>query len=329
MSKRVWYARAIVWTLLVSALAACAAPPPASPTPTHAALPTLTSQPPTPAPPLMPTPTPRRAMVTPVPPVAPSPTPRAHQFDEVDARRLLATLFPDIKLVPNGDEFRVNDNPNWTLWINSRAEGQFTQTNWPELAVIVANEAPHISAADAQRTAPWGSFLAIFQKYGGKIEVAQRSFLFPTEMSPVAFDAKIDRVVDFDHDDQDELLITTTAKRLGFSTTAAFLYQWNDPAFAEIWSAPSGEDNTGAINQPNYFASVSDARLSDVNGDGLDEIILDTTRVDYARDAQGLADTDRETARRTERRVFTWGGTSFLPDPARATPLPPLPSPTR
>ena len=330
MKKRAWYTRATVWTVLALAvaLAACAAPIRPSPTPTLSVQPTATLPLDTPRPPSTPTATPRRATATPVPPAAPSSTPRAPQFDDADARTLLSLLFPDLKLAPNGDEFQVNSNPNWAMWITSRAEGLFTQGAVPELAVIVANEAPNISSVDAHRTAPWGSFLVIFQKNGGRILVAQRSFLFPTEISPQAFDVKIARAVDFDHDDQDELLINTTATRLGIAATAAFLYQWNDTAFAELWSAPIGEDVTGAINQAQYYAWNSVIRLGDLNGDWLDEIVVDTTRVDYARDAQGLADTDRETARRTERRVFAWGGKSFLPDPTRATPLPTLPSPT-
>jgi hypothetical protein len=240
----------------------------------------------------------------------------------VDAPTILSVLFPDLKFSPADDAFRVNGDPEWTMWVNARAEGQFTQGDAPELAVIIANEAPRISAAHAQRYAPWGSFLAILQRREGSLQVAQRSFLFPTSISPLAFDVRIERVVDFDHDDQDDLLIVTEATRWGVASTAAFLYQWNDQAFTETWSASIGEDNTGAINQPEYFAVASEIRFVDIDGDGMDEIIVDGTRVDYARDAQGLADVEREIARRTDRRLYRWGGAAFVLDPARTTPMP-------
>lgn len=241
---------------------------------------------------------------------------------------MLGALFPDLKFTPNGDEFTVNGDKVWMMWINSRMEGQFIQAGRPELAAIVANEAPKITPAQVQRAAPWGSFLAIFTKRGGKLEVAQRSYLFPTEISPLSFVVRIDRAVDFDHDDQDELLIMTDASRLGVLSTAGFLYQWNDQAFVETWSAPLGEDNTSTINQPQYYASASTIRLVPSTIKGMDDIVVDTSRIDYARDAQGLADVDHELARRGERRVFRWGGKAFVPVPAAATPLPPLPSPT-
>lgn len=196
------------------------------------------------------------------------------------------------------------------------------QGDAPELAVIIANEAPRISAAQAQRYAPWGAFLAILQRREGRLQIAQRSFVFPIAISPLAFDVRIDRVVDFDHDDQDELFIVTNATRAGISSSGAFLYQWNDQVFVEIWSATIGEDNTGAINQAEYFASASEIRLVDLDGDGMDEIIVDGTRVGYARDAQGLADVEREIARHADRRVYRWGGTAFVLDPARTTPMP-------
>lgn len=324
------YVLATVWTVMVLALSACAAPIPVrAPT----AVPSIPAAAPSRVentrPPLPPTSTPRRVIITPLPPIAASPTPRASQFDDVDARTLLSALFPDLYLTPRVDDFQVNGNPNWTMWVNSRAEGQFIQDGVPELAAIIANEAPQITPADVERTAPWGSFLAIFQKRGGKLQMVHRSYPFPTAISPLAFDVRIARVSDFDHDGQNELLITTTASRMSTFSTAAFLYQWNDQEFVPIWSAPIGEDNTAAINQPAYFASASEIRLQDVDGDGLDEIYVTTTRVDYGRNTQGLADTDRQVARRTEQRVFRWGGADFVPDPTRTTPLPPLPSPTR
>lgn len=307
----------LAWVLLLLALAACSPPSAPTPLPTQTVGPTIL---PTPIPP----PTTVATLVATALPVVSTPTPFAtltatpssHLFDSVDSQTLFASLFPDLKLTPNGDAFIVNGNPEWLMWIDSRAEGQFTQSSLPELAAIVANEAPQVGEADRQRTAPWGSFLAIFQQQGGKLQAVQRSPLFPTEISPLALEAKIDSVVDYDHDGQNELLIVTTAIRSGISSAAAFLYQWNEQAFVELWSAAVGEDNTAAINQSQYYASSSQFQFSDLNGDGLDEIVVTTTRVEYAQDDQGLADVDRETGRQVERRVFSWSGAAFVPDVA-------------
>jgi len=319
-----WLLVAVAFSVLV----ACAAPvSPVSPLPPspasirREATPTSVQRIPTLLP-VTPSPTPRKVVITPLPPLVPPPTPRPLQFDDVDARALLSALFPDLKLTPADDAFTVNGDSNWTMWINARAEGEFTQDGVSELAAIIANDAPHITPDQAKRHAPWGSFLAIFQKPEGKLQVARRAFLFPTALSPSAFDVRIDRVTDFDHDGQNELLIITEATTLGISTSAAFLYQWDDQTFAEIWAATVGEDNTGALNQPQYFATASEIRLVDIDGDGMDEIIVDGTRVDYARDAQGLPDIDREIARRSDRRVYRWGGTAFVLDPAQTTPMP-------
>jgi hypothetical protein len=317
-----------VFSLLIGAMwlfafAACAAPP----TPRPAISPTIMLAP-TPIPftptlvPIPPSATLRRATATPIPLAVPPPTPRPHQFDDLDAPALLSALFPDLKLTPDTDAFRVNDDPDWTMWIGSRAEGRFTQDNTPELAAIIANDAPRLSAEQANRYAPVGSFLAIFQRRESKLQVIQRAFLFPTMISPQAFEAQIDRVTDFDRDGQDELLISTLSETLGVSTAAAFLYMWNDQAFIPIWSVTIAEDNTGALNQSEYYAIESEIRFADVDGDGMDEIIVDSVRIDYARDAQGLADTDHETRRRAYRDTYRWGGAAFAFDPVRATPIP-------
>ncbi|MBM3130373.1 MAG: VCBS repeat-containing protein [Chloroflexi bacterium] len=307
----------------ITLLVACAAPPTPRPSPTATMTRALTAPLPTPTPiPLPPTLPPRTITATPIPLAAPQPTPHPRQFDDVDARALLSALFPDLKFTPDADAFRVNDDPNWAMWITSRVEGRFTQDAAPELAAIIANDAPQFAAESAARDAPAGSFLAIFQRPDRKLKVIQRAFIFPTALAPSAFDARIERATDFDRDGQDELLIVTRSDTLGISTAAAFLYLWDDQAFVPIWSAVIAEDNTSALNQPEYFATESEIRFADLDGDGWDEIIVDGVRIEYARDAQGLADPDRETRRRKYRNAYHWNGAAFVLDPARATPVP-------
>ncbi len=305
----------LFWLVLVAVLAACSAPASPTPAPTPTVGPTVM-----PSPILPPTAvsTATRAAspspVSPTPVVTPAAEPTADHFSDVDAQSLLQALFPDLRFTFTGSDYVVNGRQDWLMWLESTAEGRFTQSVYPEFAVIIANEAPNVSDDERQRTAPWGSFLAIFQQQGSGLQVIQRSMIFPTDISPLIFDAKINRVVDYDHDGRDELLIATNSTRAGISSSAAFLYQWDDQGIREVWSIPAGEDNTAAINQTQYYASFSTFDLSDLDGDGMDEIVMVTTRVDYAQDEQGLADVEHETGRRVERKVFSWGGAGFVPD---------------
>ncbi|MBI5305039.1 MAG: VCBS repeat-containing protein [Chloroflexi bacterium] len=295
-------------------LVACAAPTPIplpTPTPTRVLIPASTpSRVPATATLIAPTPT-HQPLSTPLPIIVPSSTPRPRQFDDTDTRALLGALFPNMKLVPIVDAFTVNDDPDWQLWITSRVEGQFVQGTAPELAAIVAHQAPRLTPDLAQQYAPMGSFLALFQKREGKLVPTQRAFLFPTDLSPLTFEVTIERATDFDRDGQNEMLILTSATRMGITTIAAFLYQWDDPQFVELWSAEIGSDNTGAVNQAEYAIVEPTIRLADLDGDGFDEIIVEATRIEYAKDDQGLANLDREVARRTTQRVYRWDGTTF------------------
>jgi hypothetical protein len=231
---------------------------------------------------------------------------------------MLTTLFPDLNFTPTTDAFRVNNNAQWSMWVNSSAEGFFTQMREPELAAIIANDAPHLSAEQARRYAPWGSFLAIFQRHDGKLQSVQRAFLFPTQLAPQAFNVEIGATPDFNHDGQNELLITTTSERLGVSTSAAFVYKWDGQTFNSIWSATIAEDNTSALNQTNYYSIESRVEFRDLDHNGIDEIIVDSMRTDFARDAQGLADTNHEIARRSEQHVYRWNGAMYEANPARS-----------
>lgn len=306
------------WVIVIGvALVACATPtttPTVTPTLAH---PTIRVVMPTPLTPSF-TPSPTLPPDTATPPPPRQPTPRARQFDSVSARDLLAVLFPDFTFTPEGDVFRVNADPNWTMWLTSRIEGCFTQDETAELATIVVNDAPSTNESVTR-----GAFLALFQWRENRVQVLLRAFLFPLALVPPAFDARIERATDFDHDGREELLIVTVSETMGVSTAAAFLYWWNDQAFVPLWSATLAEDNTGALNQPEYFATEATLVLADVDGDGWDEIVVEGTRIDYARDAQGLADTDHETRRRNYRHVYRWNGVAFVLDLTRATPVPP------
>ncbi len=314
MARAMWGASVLILLLW---LVACATPT-VLPTPTLAPTVMLVASPvpsraPTSVTPVSPVPILPRPSITPPPlVVAPSRTPRPHQFDRVDSRALLNTLFPDLKLAPFADAFTVNDDTAWQLWITSRAEGQFVQGVAPELATIVAHQAPHLTPDLAQKYAPMSSFLVLFEKRDGKVVPAYRAFLSPADFSPLVFQMTIEQATDFDQDEQNELLIVTRASRMGITTIAGFLYQWDDAQFVERWSAGIGMDNTSALNQAAYVIADSAIELADLDHDGFDEIIVETTRIEYAKDDQGLANLERTTMRQTTRQVFRWDGSAFV-----------------
>lgn len=312
--------RAASGLIVLLGLAACATPVvPPTPTfsPTRALVPFAS-----PLPSATHTQTPPHTLPSPSPSASPKPhpSPRPPQFDDVQDRTLLGVLFPDLKFTPDGDAFRVNDDARWSMWITSAIEGQFTQEQLPELAAIIANDAPTLTDEQAKRYAPLGSFLAIFQRRAGKLEVAQRVFLFPI-FPPQVYQVTLETTTDFDHDGRDELLITTTTMSFGISTSAAFLYRWDGTSFVAAWSVPIAEDNTSALNQSTYYSIEARVEFADLDADGVDEIIVDRTRIEYARDANGAANTDQELDRRSERAIYRWDGTVFTLAPAlNATP---------
>ncbi len=313
--------RAASGLILLWVLAACATPiVPPTPTasPTRALVPFAA---PLPSPIQTSTPL-SRTLPSPSPPssISPQPpaSPRPRQFDNVPDRALLGALFPDFKFTPDGDAFRVNEDARWSMWITSAMEGQFTQEQLPELAAIIANDAPALTDEQAKRYAPLGSFLAIFQRRAGKLDVAQRAFLFPI-FPPQVYQVTLETTTDFDHDGRDELLITTTTMAFGISTSAAFLYRWDGSSFVAVWSVPIAEDNTSALNQSTYYSSEARVELADLDADGVDEIIVDRTRIEYARDANGAANTDQELDRQSERAIYRWNGALFTLVPSLNT----------
>jgi hypothetical protein len=312
--------RAASWSIgILLVVAACATrvelPTPLSPSPTRVLIPFAPSSPTLTQTPATLSPTPRSPIPSPIVSPTPRSTPRPLQFGDVEDRALLDALFPDLRFTLTGDAFRVNDDARWSMWITSAVEGQFTQTQFPELAAIIANDAPAISDEQAKRYAPAGSFLAIFQRRESKLIVAQRALLFPLFPPPV-FEVVIETTTDFDHDGRDELLATTTAMSFGISTSAAFLYRWDGTSFVSVWSVPIAQDNTGALNQSTYYSIEARVEFADLDADGVDEIIVDSTRVEYGRDAQGLANTDQELDRRSERVIYHWDAKMFVAAPA-------------
>lgn len=299
-------------------LAACATPivpPTPADSPTQALVPFVSPLPsathtPTPLSRTLPSPSP-----TPSASPKPHPSPRPPQFDDVPDRALLGALFPDLQFTPDGDVFRVNDDARWSMWITSAIEGQFTQGQLPELAAIIANDAPTLTDEQAKRYAPLGSFLAIFQRRAGKPDVAHRAFLFPI-FPPQVYQVTLETTTDFDHDGRDELLITTTTMSFGISTSAAFLYRWDGSSFVAVWSVPIAEDNTSALNQSTYYSIEARVEFVDLDADGVDEIVVDRMRIEYARDANGAANTDQELGRQSERAIYRWEGTVFTLAPS-------------
>jgi hypothetical protein len=261
---------------------------------------------------------------SPAGPATPSPLPtaRTHHFDDVDEAQILKAVFPDFTLTAEGDGYRVNGSPNWTVWVNDREEGYVTQAERPELVAVIASQVNDKPPPEEEPYGPSGDFLAIIERRDGKLVLTQRASLSPA-VSPLASDVRIERSVEMDRDNRDELLVTTNSVQTLVIRTVAHLYRWEGEKLVELWQGVEQDDNTAAVNQSEYSTYQALIDFADVNNDGRDEIIVNGRRSVYPKDSEGRADLTAPSSVSTGREVYKWNGTSFALDPGLTTPMAP------
>lgn len=293
---------------------------------------------PTPAPPTVPrlanpteriTPTaePRPTPLLQTPAPTPLPTARVHLYDDVDELAILTAVLPDLPLTSAAQGYQVLGSPDWTVWVNDRDEGQITQNQREELAAIIAMEVGPKPPNEEAPYGPSGDSLAILEFRDGKLVVTHREAILPA-ISPLANDVRIERSVDVNHDGQDELLVTTNTVQTLIIRTEAHLYRWEGDKFVELWKGVEQDDNTAAVNQTEFSAYQATVDFSDIDGDGIDEIIVSGTRTVYPKDSEGRADLTSPSSVSQERSVYKWDGSTFVFDPALSTPVESILTPT-
>jgi hypothetical protein len=260
------------------------------------------------------------------PTASPFPTARPRVFDDVDQLQILSAVFPDLTLTPQPDGYLVQGNSDWKVWVNDRDEGRITQAEQPELLAVIANL---VGANPPKEEALYGAsaaFLVIMQRHDSKLEVVRREKIFP-DIPPNAIDARIERIVDTDHDGQDELLATTNTVQTLIIRTEARLLRWENGKPFELWKGFEVNDNTAAVNQTDYSSYEATLDFADLDNNGVDELIVNESLTTYPKDEQGRADLTKPSNELEGRAVFKWNGKVFAPDPALTTPIPPTSTP--
>jgi hypothetical protein len=253
------------------------------------------------------------------------PTARPRVFEDVDSRQILSALHLNLPLTDEGDTFTVLGNPDWRVWVNDRDEGRITGADRPELAALVSQTVGPNPPPEAANYGPSGLLLAIFirDENTGELALAERAYPFGN-VSPLAFDARLPRVVDVNHDGQDELLLVTSTVQTLIQKSEAQLVRWDKAQLTELWRSVIQSDNTAGADQAEYASYEASADFADLDDDGVDEIILSGSLTRYAKDANGGPILGAPSRVDAVRQVYVWNGATFILDAGRSNPPVPL-----
>lgn len=282
----IWLGQSVL--TLALAVSACTAPSTPGPTSTPPPLdvstpvPTWTATPPpVPALPLLPT-----AVPQPTATAAPTPTPFPDEQEIVDA-----------VLALRGDEH----------WVAHRVGGSFTAPDVDEWLALAGNIGDH----DEVRWVVIGQADDGWQLRGTSNVLATGfgdapPYYFPPDP------------LDFDGDGQQELLVNYFKMQWGWMTASDTLYCWDGRALASVWGAPTIVDNRMASNEdvPQLYRENYQAEWewADLDGDGLDEILLREHVAFYLPGEEGYVDDDAPSiGEESGERVFRWDGGAFRP----------------
>lgn len=272
-----------------------------------------------------PVPTPTQVVETQV--ATPLPTARVHSYDDIDEQAILNAVFPGFGLTPDSQGYQVENSPDWIVWVNDRDEGRVTQSQRDELVAIVANQ---VGANPPQDEAPFGQSsdqIVVLENRDGSLVMTHNENISPPT-SPLSNDVRIERTVDLAHNGQDDLLITTNAVQSLVIQTVAHLYRWQGDKFVELWNGIEQNDNTAAVNQTDYSSYQATFDFSDLDHDGVDEVIVNGSTTLYSKDSDGRADLSAPSSMTQERSVYDWNGSAFVLDSQFTTPPAPAPLPT-
>jgi len=121
-------------------------------------------------------------------------------------------------------------------------------------------------------------------------------------------------LVDFDHDNRQELLSHYSRVQWGWTTAADVLYRWDGGGLARVWRVDTVRDNTMAgdedVAQPYRENYRAEWQWADLDGDGLDEIVLEEhVTFQAVENAQAAALLGEQ----AWGRAFHWDGKAFRP----------------
>jgi hypothetical protein len=124
-------------------------------------------------------------------------------------------------------------------------------------------------------------------------------------------------LVDFDNDGQQELLSHYARTQWGSTTATDALYRWDGYTMARIWRAETISDNRMAESQdvphPYRENRQGEWRWVDIDGDGLNEIVLQEQTTFHPLEPSSAADDPGSLGEISGERAFRWDGTAFRP----------------
>ncbi|MGE5139746.1 MAG: hypothetical protein ACM3JD_09805 [Rudaea sp.] len=256
------------------------------------------------------------------------PTARVHLYDDVEEPNILSAIFPGLEMKQDEDVFDIAGSQDWKAWVNDRDEGEVTAAGGSQLIAVIANLLGPNPPKEASAFGPSNSWIVILGKQVGRLVSMYRMPLEPA-VSPDSGDVRLERTVDVDHDGRDEILVTAETVKEQVLRKDAFVFRWNGNALVRIWQGLEQYDNTAGLNQPEYYSYQGVIDISDLDGDGKDEISVEDERINYSKDSEGRSDLDHPSSTISGRLVYSWNGQAFALDSALSTPdaQPPVATP--
>ena len=264
-------------------------PRPDGPAPTPAA---TMARPPVPTPATLPTAIPQP---TPVPTLAALPT-------AIPQPTPVPTPFPDIPGIV-GTILGTGASEHWASYLT---RGSFTARGADERLALVGNIGDHNEVR----------WVVIGQGDEGWRLLGTSGCLGSGLDAPPSFNLPPD-VLDFDEDGRQEVLSHCSKTQEGWKTSIDTLYRWDGHALASVWAVPTAMSGTAAGDQAVPQSYRVDYRADwewiDLDGKGLDEILLREHAAFYEPDGEKARNSAASAGEEGGERAFRWDGEAFRP----------------
>ncbi len=241
--------------------------------------------------------------ITSAPPLPASP-------EQPDKETILSEVYGDA-LHRVGDQFRIGEDITpWVLDVipvSASAPGA-----WEVIALVGATSSREdIITTEDQKFVQAKLVFLQYQRMGTWLKLGESQPL-ALNVKPEEFGVAVTRLLDFNHDGRQEVLLVTASLAPRYLDGVYQLYGWQEGAFRLLWTTTSYYDNTTLPEQPDYATQLSLPEWEDKNGDAMDDIVLHVVRRMYPREAPGFADTSHILDDNRSTVIFIWSGRGFL-----------------
>jgi WD40 repeat protein len=288
------------FAILLTTLAGCGriAQPDLSPTPATPASPLPTaSSPPLPGP----------VSTTPTAPLSALATPPPARDEEGVLRALY------------GERLQGNAQDGWLVglgtipWAGPSIAGSFTAPGSAEMVALVGglSTRPTDAAGDEEYLDVRWVVLRddSTAAQGERWRAVGRSPGLGSNLDRSAIPWRVLSLTDFDQDGRQELYAVSGSTSPDFQSEVARLFRWDGESLAQVWTAPTFEDSTGATSAPAYYTYRAEVIFGESGG--APELALQGTTRYFGTDEQGQANTDVILGSEAVDRRFRWDGVRF------------------